>query len=92
MGSTHQPIEFTSSIKFAKTDCFAEKTGIDPFTIANDASVESVKTMWQQEIDGKLCTGQEIPYIKFQEISARPNESAYMTDPQYAECVGEEIK
>lgn len=48
--------------------------------------------MWQQEIDGKLCTGEDITYIKFQEISSRPNEAAYMTDPQYADCVGEEIK
>lgn len=92
VSSTHQPIEFTSSIKFAKIDCFAEKTGIDPFTISNDASVEAVKKMWQQEIDGKLCTGEDITYIKFQEISSRPNEAAYMTDPQYADCVGEEIK
>jgi hypothetical protein len=76
LSPAHQPIEFTSTIKFAKTDCFAQKTGIDPFTIANPASIDAVKLMWQQAIDGNLCTGKDIPYTKFEEISARPNEAA----------------
>jgi hypothetical protein len=58
-----QTIEFSSSIKFAKIECFAEKTktDINQFSIENEGSVASVKEMWQQAIDGNLCTGQEIP-------------------------------
>jgi len=49
--------------------------------------------LWYDKIVENQCTaGQDIPYTTYQELYGTPNESAYLTDPQYAECIGAEVK
>lgn len=63
VGPSHQPIKFTSSIKFAKLDCFKEKTGDPDFTVDNLSSLETLKSLWYDKIVENQCTaGQDIPY------------------------------
>jgi hypothetical protein len=69
VGPSHQPVQFTSSIQFAKLDCFQAISGDPTFSIDNIDSLETAKNLWYDNIIKYTCTkGEEIPYTTFQEI------------------------
>lgn len=66
VGPSHQAVQFTSSIKFAKLDCFknvlvenGEMTADEEFSVDNLDSLETAKGLWLDQVNNYVCDHQE---------------------------------